>query len=306
LKSDERYAMLGRNGGRLPMKVRKAVITAAARGQHALPLQTLVDRDSVPKTALKIILEEALSTGVESVCLVVSPGHQKAYSEAAGDLAGRLHFVEQPKPLGYGHALYSAKAYVGSDPFLHLVSDHLYLSRDKARCARQLVQMAEAQACSVSGVQPTRENVLTYYGTVGGRRVPGENHLYEIENVVEKPTPTEAEQTLIVPGLRAGYYLCFFGMHVLTSAVMDLLGEEVSAAREGKPVQLSPALARLATKERYLALEVQGHRYNIGMRYGLLQAQLALALDGNDREEILTQIVELLAARERSEPTVAR
>jgi len=279
------------------MKVRKAVITAAARGQHALPLQTLVDRDGVQKTALKIILEEVLSAGVETVCLIISPGNQKAYVDAAGDLASRLHFVEQAKPMGYGHALHCAAGYVGRDAFLHLVSDHLYVSRQKVRCARQLVKMAEAQACTVSGVQPTRENLLTWYGTVGGRRVPGENHLYDVENVVEKPTPTEAEQSLIVPGLRAGYYLCFFGMHVLTPAVMDLLNDDVAAAREGKPVQLSPALARLAAKERYLAMEVQGQRYNIGVRYGLLHAQLALALDGNDRDEILAQIVELLAAR---------
>lgn len=300
------YAMLRRNGGLSRMKVRKAVITAAARGQHALPIQTLVDRDGTQKSALKIILEEALSTGVETVCLVVSPGDQKAYADAAGDLAGRLHFVEQARPVGYGHALHCAKSYVAGDPFLHLVSDHLYVSRQKARCARQLVQVAEVHECSVSGVQPTRENMLTYYGTVGGRRVPGENHLYEIENVVEKPTPTEAEQSLMVPGLRAGYYLCFFGMHVLTPTVMDLLDEEVLSRREGKPVQLSPALARVSGKERYLALEVQGLRYNIGVRYGLLQAQLALGLDGDDREEILAQIIELLAARERSDGVAAR
>ena len=124
----------------------------------------------------------------------------------------------------------------------------------------------------------------------------------EVENVIEKPTPTEAEQSLIVPGLRAGHYLCFFGMHVLTPAVLDLLGELLAdGSREG-PVQLSHALARLASKERYLALEVQGLRYNIGVKYGLLFAQLALALDGNDREEILAQMVELLATR-NSVPT---
>lgn len=281
------------------MKVRKAVITAAARGQHALPLQTLVDRDGVQKSALKIILEESFAAGVETVCVVVSPGDQKPYASAAGDLAGRLHFVEQPVPLGYGHALLRAREYVGEDPFLHLVSDHLYVSRESARCAQQLVQAAEAHACSVSGVQPTRESLLTLYGTIGGHRVPGQNHLYEVEHVVEKPTPTEAEQSLIVPGLRAGYYLCFFGMHVLTPMVMSLLEQEASAAGADRPVQLSGALATLAAKERYLALEVQGQRYNIGVQYGLLYAQLALALDGNDREEILAQIVELLAARER-------
>jgi UTP--glucose-1-phosphate uridylyltransferase len=281
------------------MKVRKAVITAAGRSQRALPLQTLMDRDGTQKSCLRIIVDEALSTGVEDVCVVVSPGDQAAYADAAGDAAGRLQFVEQAKPLGYGHALVAAREFVGHDPFLHLVSDHLYLSRGPRRCAQQLVQVAEAEECAVSAVQATRESMLAYYGTVGGRRVQGQNGLYEVENVAEKPTPTEAEQTLIVPGLRAGHYLCFFGLHVLTPGVMELLGELLTGAREGEPVQLSPALARLAGRERYLALELAGLRYNIGVRYGLLIAQLALALDGEDRDEILAQMVELLAQRGR-------
>ena len=279
------------------MKVRKAVITAAGHAQRALPLQTLVDRDGSQKSCLRVILDEALSTGVEEVCIVVNPGDQTAYREAAGDAAGRLHFAEQRDPRGYGHALYCAKRFVGSDPFLHLVSDHLYISRVGERCAQQLVQAAEANDCAVSGVQPTRENVLTYYGTVGGRRVQGAANLYEVENVIEKPTPTQAEQNLIVPGLRAGHYLCFFGMHVLTPAVMELLEQFINEAPRDASLQLSPALAKLPGRERYLALEVQGLRYNIGVKYGLLFAQLALALDGDDREEILAQMVELLAAR---------
>ena len=150
------------------MKIRKAVITAAGRAQRALPLQTLVDRDGQQKSGLKIIIDEALSTGVDEVCVVVAPGDQHAYREAAGDAAGRLHFAEQPAARGYGHALYCAKRFVGADPFLHLVSDHLYLSRLHGEtCARQLVKAAEANDCAVSGVQPTRESVLTYYGTVG-------------------------------------------------------------------------------------------------------------------------------------------
>ncbi len=216
-----------------------------------------------------------------------------------GTRPGAFDFVEQSQPRGYGHALYCARAFVGGDPFLHLVSDHLYVSRETTRCAEQLVRVAEAESCSLSAVQATRENVLTYYGTLGGRRVHGQNQLYEVENVVEKPTPTEAEQTLIVPGLRAGHYLCFFGMHVLTPSVMGLLEECLRDLGPGERLQLSPALARLAKRERYLALEVQGDRYNIGVRYGLLLAAFALALDGNDRDEILAQMVELLAMRGR-------
>ena len=279
------------------MRIRKAVITAAARGQNTLPLQTLVDRDGAPKSALRIILEEATSSGVDEICLVVRPGDQSSYAAAAGDLAPRLHFVEQNQPRGYGHALHCARAFVGGDSFLHLVSDHLYISRQTVRCARQLVHAAETEDCSVSGVQPTRESVLTHYGAIGGHRVPGHTNLYQVENVMEKPTPTEAEQTLIVPGLRQGHYLCFFGMHVLSPTVMHILEESVAAKSE-QNIQLSPALAQLASRERYLALEVHGVRYNIGLKYGLLTAQLALALDGDDRDEILAQMVELLANRD--------
>jgi UTP--glucose-1-phosphate uridylyltransferase len=79
--------------------------------------------------------------------------------------------------------------------------------------------------------------------------------------------------------------------------VFDILGTLLSDAPADRRVQLSDALARLAHKERYLALEVQGQRYNIGVKYGLLMAQLALTLDGADRDEILTELVELLAQR---------
>jgi UTP--glucose-1-phosphate uridylyltransferase len=122
--------------------------------------------------------------------------------------------------------------------------------------------------------------------------------LYEIETVVEKPTPTEAELRLIVPGLRAGHYLCFFGMHVLTPTVMDILGQQVVEAGDRGRVELSNALAVLATREKYLALEEHARRYDVGVKYGLLTAQLALALSGQDRDDVLTRLLELLAHRE--------
>jgi len=270
------------------MKVRKALITAAGKNQRTLPLQTLIDSDGVQKSALRIVVEEALCAGVESICVVVSPGDEPSYRDAAGDLGAWLHFVTQTEPRGYANALLSAREFVGDEPFLHLVGDHLYCTNSARRCAQQLVEVASAQSCSVSAAQPTRENMLPYYGTVGGHLVAGAERLYQVENVIEKPTPTEAEQRLIVPGLRAGHYLCFFGMHVLTPTIMALL--------EGAS-NLSGALALLAHKERYLALQIQGLRYDIGVKYGLLTAQLALGLAGRDRENILTLMVELLASQ---------
>jgi UTP--glucose-1-phosphate uridylyltransferase len=281
------------------MEIKKAIITAAGRNQRTLPLQTLVDRDGAQKTALRIIIEEVLDAGIEQTCVVVCPGDQAAYANAAGPHGKRLEFVEQSAPLGYGHAVWSAKAFAGQSPFLLLVGDHLYVSGGDKRCARQLVEVATAEKCSVSAVQATHESKLPYYGTIGGLLVAGRKGLYSISQVVEKPTPTEAEQRLVVPGLRAGYYLCFFGMHVLTPAVMQLLGDEIAHTDPDGPSHLSVALAKLAVRERYLACELQGRRYDIGVKYGLLTAQLALALDGQDRDEVLSGLVELLAARHK-------
>jgi UTP--glucose-1-phosphate uridylyltransferase len=98
-----------------------------------------------------------------------------------------------------------------------------------------------------------------------------------------------------VPGLRAGHYLCYFGIHVLTPTVMEFLAEAVASGQSCIP--LSPMLDRLAKKERALALEVQGHRHNLAVRYGMLKAQLALALNGSERAEVLALLVEQLAMR---------
>ena len=280
------------------MEIKHAIITAAGQSQRTLPLQTLVDRDGVAKSALRIIIEETLSAGVEDICVVIAPGDRDAYSAAAEDHAKRLHFVEQPKPLGYGHAVHCGKDFAGRQPLLLLVGDHLYASAGKKRCAQQLVEIAAAENCAVSAVQSTHEAKLPYYGAVGGRLVQGKQRLYEVVDVLEKPTPTEAEQRLIVPGLRAGHYLCYFGMHVLTPSIMDTLGEML-AAGGGARTSLSAALAQAARRERYLAFEVEGRRYDIGVKYGLLTAQLALALSGEDRDEVLSHLVELLAHKAR-------
>jgi len=280
------------------VEIKKAVITAAGKNQRTLPLQTLVDRDGTAKTALRIIIEEIHSAGIEQVCVVVCPGDQAAYAAAAGPAGreARLQFVEQTEALGYGHAVACARGFVGAEPFLLLVGDHLYVSGDQKRCAHQLVAIARAEHCAVSAVQATHESKLPYYGAVGGRLVAGRKGLYEIAEVLEKPTPTEAEQRLIVPGLRAGHYLCFFGMHVLTASVMTLLESEIGRAG-GRATSLTSALAALAERERYLACELHGRRYDIGVKYGLLTAQLALALEGQDRDEVLSGLVDLLARR---------
>ena len=285
------------------MRIRKAVITAAGGNQRALPLQTLI-HEGTEKSVLGILIEQALNANIGEICVVVFPGDEARYAQAAGNLAGAVRFVAQEQPArGYGHAIFCARDFVGDEPFLHMVGDHLYVSSGKPGIAR-LVELAEAESCSASGVQPTRESLLPRFGAVAGRRLSGRQGVYRIETVLEKPTPTEAEQRLMVPGIRAGYYLCFFGIHVFTPTLMHLLGRRL-AGEPGGALTLSAALAELARQEQYLALEDTGRRYDLGARYGLLTAQLALALNGRDRDQVLTILLELLAEREMTTPPAA-
>ena len=280
------------------MQISKALITAAGPGQSALPLQRLVDRDGVERTALEMILGKVAKAGIESVAIVISPGNEEAYRRAAGSYIERLTFITQAEPNGYGQAILCARSFLGTDPFLHLVGDHLYLSSNNKGCVSQLIEIASAEGCSVSGVQPTRETMLPFFGAIGGFRLPQTERLYEVKRVIEKPTPTMAEQELTIAGFRSGMYLCFFGMHVLSPVVLDIL--ESLVRKENRPVSLAEALNELANRERYLACEIQGQRYNIGVKYGLLNTQLALSLSGVDRDRVLSDMVELLASQKSS------
>jgi UTP--glucose-1-phosphate uridylyltransferase len=275
------------------MQIRKALITAAGPGQTALPLQRLVDRDGVEKTALEMIVEEVASAGIDSVGIVISPGNEEAYRRAAGQYLDRITFVTQPKPDGYGQAILCAKPFLEGAAFLHLVGDHLYLSNHAKSCAKQLIEVATVEECAVSGVHPTKEKMLPFFGAIGGLRLPQTDRLYEVKRVIEKPTPTLAEQELNIAGFRSGIYLCFFGIHVLTPSVIEILERMVQT--EHRPVPLAEALNELASRERFLACEVEGHRYNIGIKYGLLNTQLAFSLSGVDRDRVLSDMVELLA-----------
>jgi UTP--glucose-1-phosphate uridylyltransferase len=157
-----------------------------------------------------------------------------------------------------------------------------------------LIELAQREQCSISAVQPTRENQLSYFGVIGGTPVPLKPRLYQVAEVIEKPTPTIAEQRLIVAGQRAGNYLCLFGMHVLTAAIFDLLEQQLPRLQSNQSLNLTDSLNQLARSQRYLAGELDGVRYNIGQKYGLLIAQLAIALSGEDRDRVLTELVQLL------------
>ena len=314
------------------MEPQKAVITAAGRGVRLAPVADtvqksmlpLIDRDGLVKPVIQIIMEEALESGIKEVCIVCAPGDEDRYRDQlsrlranllegfAGEdwaenqarrietLLGCLTFAVQEEPLGYGHAVYCAREFVGDAPFLLLLGDHLYLSHvEGRRCAQQLLELVGREQCAAAAVNPTREHQVGLYGTVSGKGVSGMPGVYVIEKIIEKPSVSLAEVELHTPGLRAGHYLCFFGMHVLPPSLFPLIEAECARASGGS-VQLTPALQELSRRERYLAAELRGERYDIGARHGLLLAQIALGMAGRDRDTMLAEIAALLAELNRA------
>ncbi len=278
-----------------------AVITAAAPNQRHLLHQTLAKADAhletIAQFALDLVMPEGREPLVDRVAIIIPAGDSDRFHHLVEKSRDSITLIEQTEPFGYLQALYQARHFIGKAPFLHLVGDHFYMANDGPSwtLAASMIETFARESCSVSAVQPTRESLLPYFGAVGGSPRPGTNSqpLYLVDTVIEKPTPTEAEQKLIVPGLRAGHYLCFFGLHIFTPSLMQLLEENFSAATP--PRSLSAALQLLAQRERLLATILPGTRFDLGARYGILQAQLALALKGPDREEVLSLILELLA-----------
>ena len=311
-------------------KVRKAVITAAGRGTRQYPASTavqkemfpLVDRDGLTKPVVQIIGEEAVDSGIEEICIVTQPGEEKYYreyfrrlsdqeargfrgkdwaileSEKLGAFGERLHFAEQHTPEGFGHAVYQAKSFVGDEPFLLLLGDHVYISNTRERCARQLIKVYEHYMLdAVTGVQPTLERLLHLFGTIRGTPIDPSKGIYKAELIIEKPSIDVAREKLATAGLPAGNYLAHFGMHVFSPRIFDSLEYLIrNNLREKGEVQLTAAQEHLRQQtDKYWCVVTEGQRYDTGIPYGLMETQLALALNGVHRTEICEAIARILA-----------
>lgn len=315
-------------------RVRKAVITAAGRGTRQYPASTavqkemfpLVDRDGLTKPVIQIIGEEAIESGIEEICIVTQPGEERMYrdyfhrlddqmvkafrgkdwaileSEKLAAFGERLHFVEQASPEGFGHAVYQAKRFVGDEPFILLLGDHVYISDAKDRCARQLIRIFEQYMCdAVTGVQYTLERQLHDFGTIRGQPIEPTRGIYRAELIIEKPAIEIAREKLATPGLPAGNYLSHFGMHVFGPRIFDSLEYLIkNNLREKNEIQLTSAQEHLRQQtDKYWIVVAQGQRYDTGVPYGLMETQLALALNGIHRTQMCEAIARILATQAR-------
>ena len=144
-----------------------------------------------------------------------------------------------------------------------------------------------------------RADRLSRDRTLAGRRLSGSPEVYELSEIKEKPTQEYAEEHLRTPGLPRGQYLCFFGLHVLPPSIFDAIDYHIkNDIRERGEIQLTNAQEMLRSQERYLAVEVDGQRYDMGVPFGYIQTQLALALNSPARRNVLAALPHLLTIRD--------
>jgi len=277
-------------------RVRKAVIPAAGFGTRMFPatkaikkeLFPVIDRDGRAKPVILSIVEEALSAGIEEVCVVVQAADRELFEDFFGspppiesynklssesknynsylmDIGRRIKFVSQEVQEGFGHAVHCAREWVGDEPFLLLLGDHLYASNTDASCARQVLDAYDRVGQSVVGLKVTPAAEVHNFGCAGGTWLERDS-LLSVTEFSEKPDAEYAATHLHVEGMEEGKFLSVFGMYVLQPSIFGYLEEHIAHnVREGGEFQLTSCLDKLRQEDGFAGYIVDGARFDIGL-----------------------------------------
>ena len=245
----------------------------------------IIDKDGRAKPIIQIIIEEAISGGIEEVGVVVqssdrqiftdyfqgvpsyyeklSPEKQE-YCQYLQNLGNKITLLTQEQQAGYGHAVFCAKDWVRDEPFLLLLGDHLYTSEVTKSCTSQILQVYEQTNKSVLGVRIIPGTEIHHYGCIGGTLVA--DSLINIDTIYEKPDLNYAREKLHVLGMKEDHFLGVFGIYVLTARIFDYLEENIKQnAREKGEFQLTSCLDKLQKAEGMTGYLVKGRCFDTGM-----------------------------------------
>ncbi|MGH7188944.1 MAG: UTP--glucose-1-phosphate uridylyltransferase [Acetobacteraceae bacterium] len=272
--------------------LRKAVLPVAGLGTRFLPATKAMAKEMLPivdRPLIQYSVDEARAAGIELFCMVTGRGKTELveYFDVAFELEaslrergkrealqalrdsttapGTMVTVRQQVPLGLGHAIWCARAFIGDDPFAILLPDDLVLS--EVPCLKQLADAYYETGGNVVAVvevpraQTARYGILAV-GTDDGR-------LAEVKGLIEKPEPAKAPSTLSI-----------IGRYVLMPSVLRHLANLERGA--GGEVQLTDAMARMIGEGPFHGLRFEGHRFDCGDKAGFLEAQIAFALKRPD------------------------
>jgi UTP--glucose-1-phosphate uridylyltransferase len=288
--------------------IRKAVIPAAGIGSRLLPVTKAVPKELLPivdTPTIQFVVEEAVSSGIESILIVTSGGKCmiEDYFDKSKELEITLaekgkddlcqmvrdisslvdiHFIRQKEPLGLGHALLCARHFVDDEPFAVLLPDDLIQS--ETPCLKEMMQAYKEFQTSIIAVQRVSRDEVDRYGIITPALLPESTNprVIGIDDVVEKPSPETVASDLAV-----------VGRYILQPEVFNIL-QTTPPGKDGE-IQLTDALRVLNQRHQMLAWEVLGNRYDVGDKLGYIQASIEYALRRDDlRDDFLSYLWSLL------------
>ena len=284
-------------------KVRKAVIPAAGFGTRFLPATKAMAKEMLPivdKPTIQFIVEEALASGIEDILIVTGKSkrpiedHFDSNIELEANLREkgknellelvqqttglRIHFVRQSYPLGLGHAVLQAKAFVGDEPFVVMLGDDLM--EDEVPLTKQLMDAYERTHASNIAVMEVPHEETSKYGIIDPDQElePG---LFNVRRFVEKPKPEDAPSNLAI-----------IGRYLLTPEIFEILENQNPGA--GGEIQLTDAIDTLNQTQRVFAKRFDGKRFDVGDKFGFLTTSISYGLTHPEiKDKLKNYLVEL-------------
>lgn len=289
------------------MKVRKAIIPAAGLGTRVLPASKAIPKEMlniVDKPAIQYIVEEAFDSGIEEILIITNRNkgaiedhfdhNYELESKLAGNESkkdiyedvlacsnfGNIYFLRQKETKGLGHAVLCAKNFVGNEPFAVLYGDDVILSKTKP-CTKQLCDAYEKYGKGIVGVKEVPGMAITRYCSLKTEHL--EDNCYTCTDMIEKPKPEQIMGNFSI-----------LGRVVLPPEIFGIL--EKTPLGTGNELQLTDAMKTLAQTDGVVALEYEGVRYDMGNKFGILEANIEVGLNHPDTKDELRAYIKKIAA----------
>ena len=269
-----------------------AVIPVAGLGTRLLPATKSQPKEMLPvgrKPVVQYVVEELTRVGITRVLFVTGPGKasienhfdrnaelvQMLRESGKEELLAALEFdrstlryfyTRQRELLGLGHAVSCARSFVANRPFVVALGDSIIGMHAASDVVQRMTRCYhEREAAAVIAFEEVPHDEVSQYGIAKPKT---DDELFEILDLVEKPSPHEAPSNLAIAA-----------RYVLSPAIFDALAQ--TRRGKGGEIQLTDAIRaviRSGGRAYGVRLRPEERRYDIGNFEAYFEAFVEFAL----------------------------
>ena len=272
-----------------------AIVPVAGLGTRLLPATKSQPKEMLPvgrKPVVQYVVEELTRVGIKRVLFVTGPG--KASIENHFDLNGELiqtlresgkedllaelqyeratvqyFYTRQRQLLGLGHAVWCGQSFVGNQPFVVALGDSIIGMHAESDVVERMTRcFHEKHAAAVIAFEEVPSHEVGQYGIAQPKATGANGELFEIADLIEKPSPGEAPSNLAIAA-----------RYVLAPSIFGALAQ--TRRGKGGEIQLTDAI-RAVIKGGGAAYGVRlrpgERRYDIGNFQAYFEAFVEFAL----------------------------